>query len=176
MKNTALIFTGLSLIGLVAAFFLYSTTEINPFQLFILAIVSISGFGIGLSNLILRSKHKATKWVRFGSIVLFIFTNLIFIFPNLYNMLWNTVLFLHIALIGYALYQLIPPTKSLVFSISRVLIAITTLLFSTVILFKIANPIFYSAVNYSLILLSVLVAFLFFFARFFTKNDQTTNG
>lgn len=173
MKNTALVFTGINIIGLISAFFLYSTTEVNPFQLFILGTISVSGFGIGLSNLILRSKHKATKWVRTSSLLLFFTTILLFIFPDAYNWLWNTILCLHVILIGYALFQLIPPISNVIFNISRGLIAITTLLFSAIVLFKTSSSTMYSIVYYCLILLTILVGFLFFFARLFTKKNTT---
>lgn len=147
MKNSAKIIAGISLLGILISIVLMLKTDIHFSQLFKAVLVLLSIFICAYS--IYKSKYNLVLLIL--SIISFSSLLLILIKDNLFELLWNYVLILHILLIGFSLSKSIrkEPKSKLQYILLTTLI-FNILLFSIVILFKLNDDFIYTTLFVSL--------------------------
>lgn len=153
MKNVTKIMAGMSLLGILISIFLMLKTDIHFSQLFKAILILISVFICTYS--IYKSKYNLLLLVL--SIISFSSLLLILIKDNLFELLWNYVLILHIFLIGFSLSKSI--RKESKFKLQYILLTtliFNILLFSIIILFKLNDDFIYTTLFISLSTTTIL--------------------
>lgn len=100
---------------------------------------------------------KSTKWFAIVSIPIFLLTALTVFNPELYASAWNSVFFLHIALITWTFIQVSPATIPFLQVITRISILFTAILFGIIILGNVGTAIALTLVKIGLMLSSGLL-------------------
>lgn len=147
MKNVAKIVAIISLLGALISILLVLKTDIRFSLLFKTTLLFISGFICSCSFF----KSHSNKLFLALAIISFSSLLLILIKDDLFELLWNYVLIIHILLIGYILVKSIrEELKSILQLVLLTVLIFSILLFVIIILFKLNNDLVYTTLFISL--------------------------